>query len=246
MIGCALTGEINVQKLFIAVGNGSNGKSTLFEVIKAVVGDYSITVQADSLMQKSTASGSAASPDIARLRGARLVTIAEGDRSHKLNEALVKQVTGNDRIVARPLYGDLFEFTLQCNFIMHTNYLPKIRGTDDGIWRRMAPIPFNASFTGNKIKKNLQEKLLKESAGILNWALEGCQLFLKEGLDEPQSVLDAKEAYRTASDNVRQFAEQELVITPSDPNAKIGKRDTLSSLPDLDSARRGGLPCIAA
>ena len=223
--GYCLTGDTSEQKFFLLYGQGSNGKGTLIETIKGVLGSYALTMQAESLMQQSHTSGASASPDIARLRGARSVFISEGDRSNKLNEALVKQLTGQDKLTARQLYGAPFEFVPQCKFMLQTNYLPKIRGIDLGIWRRIVPIPFNAQFTGQNVDKHLRSKLEKESSGILNWMIEGCLLWQKEGLDEPQAVLDAKKAYRSESDNVRLFADQVLTITPSDPNATIGKKN---------------------
>ena len=223
VLGYGLTGCTDEQKMFILYGVGSNGKGTLVETIKAIMGDYAKTAQADTLMQKSTASGSNASPDVARLAEARFVFLSEGSRSHKFDEALVKQMTGEDTITARELYKTPFEFKPKFKLMLSTNYRPKIRGTDEGIWRRMAPIPFDASFTREKQDKRLRNKLAAENSGILNWLLEGCTRWQQEGLIEPTAVSKAIKSYRNESDNVARFLEYR---TDAIPDAKVPKCPT--------------------
>ncbi|MCB0030091.1 MAG: bifunctional DNA primase/polymerase, partial [Anaerolineales bacterium] len=203
--GYALTGNTDEDKFFILYGNGANGKSTLIDTIKDLLGDYAKTAQADTLMQKSNTSGAEASPDLARLDGSRSVFFSEGNRGSKFDEGLVKQLTGGDAITARELYGKPFEFKPSFKLFFVTNYLPKITGNDNGIWRRLAPIPFGASFEGTKGDKGLSEKLQSEKSGILNWLLEGCRNWQEHGLIAPKVVSDAVAKYRTDSDNVARF-----------------------------------------
>jgi putative DNA primase/helicase len=203
-------------------GEGANGKGTLTELIKSIIGDYATTAQAETLMQKSRVSGGEASPDIARLVDARAVMLAEGDRSNSLNEALVKQLTGQDTVTARELYGNPFEFQPNFKLLFSTNYLPKVRGTDVAIWRRLSPVPFTVSFTGNKMDKGLKQILEGEKSGVLNWMVEGCTRWQKIGLITPQAVLDLKALYQSDSDNVRRFLES---MTISKPGATVPKLD---------------------
>jgi putative DNA primase/helicase len=219
--GYTLTGDTSEQKMFVGFGSGANGKGVLSEVLKSILGDYATTAQAETLMQKNK-SGGDASPDLARLVNKRAVFISEGDRSHQFNEALVKQLTGQDTVTARALYQDYFEFTPVFKIHLSTNYLPKVRGTDEGIWRRLQPIPYTVSFAGEKLDKSLGKRLMKEKSGILNWLLKGLQNWMDEGLIEPSAIKKAKSSYRSDSDNVLRFLESETRITPY---GKVSKSD---------------------
>lgn len=219
--GYFLTGDTSERKMLTLVGNGANGKGTFIDTCKVVLGSYAKTVQAESLMQTKFASGAAASPDLARLVGARAAFVSEGDRSHKLNEALIKQISGQDTLTARALYGSPFEYLPQFKFIFQTNYLPKIRGLDDGIWWRQAVVKCLAHFPPDKMDKDLRKKLAAEASGILNWMLQGALEWQQNGLaPEPQVVKKAVEQYRIDSDNVTRFL---LENTRRDSNAKILK-----------------------
>ena len=220
MCGYCLTGKTNEQKMFLLYGNGANGKGTLIEVVKSIMGSYASTAQAETLMQKAKVSGGEASPDIARLVDTRAVMLAEGDRSHHFNEAFVKQLTGQDTVTARELYGKPFEFQPAFKLLLSTNYLPKVRGTDEGIWRRLTPIPFKVSFKGNQMDKNLRAVLLSEGPGILNWMIEGCNRWQKEGLIEPSSIIKSRATYQSDSDNIIRFLED---VTIKNSEATITK-----------------------
>ena len=144
--------------------------------------------------------------DIARLKGARLVTTSETDEGVFLNESLIKQLTGGDAITARFLYGKEFEFRPEFKIVMATNHKPRIRGTDTGIWRRIRLVPFTQAIPEEKQDKRLPEKLLAELPGILNWALEGCRQWVeaskssRSGLPECEAVRTATQEYRTEQD----------------------------------------------
>lgn len=219
--GYSLTGDTKEQVLFLLYGSGANGKSTLVELMRSLLGDYGKTAQADTLMQKA-ASGSEASPDIARLKGARLISLSEGDRTHKLNEALVKQLTGTDTVTTRALYKEPFEFKPEFKMFLSTNHLPKVTGSDHGMWRRVMSVPFLATFEGDRLDPDLSETLQREKSGVLNWLLEGCMKWQQEGLNPPQAVLEAKAYYRSASDHIARYLDDrtELAI-----NATMTKAD---------------------
>lgn len=204
-LGYALTGSIEEQKLFVLFGNGRNGKSVFLDVISHVMGNYVRTMNSQSIMVKQ---GSGVNSDIARLKSARIVISSEANEGERLDEGLIKQLTGGDKIVARFLYGAEFEFSPQFKLFMATNHKPLIRGTDEGIWRRIMLIPFNLQIPKEKVDRHLTDKLKREASGILNWMVEGSMLWQSEGLEPPQSVLDQVAAYRTEMDVVTRFIEE--------------------------------------
>lgn len=204
-LGYSLTGSIREQKMFILHGKGRNGKSIFTETISEILGTYSSNIQADSLMVKQNKG--AANSDIARLNNVRFVTSSEPNEGFRFDEGLVKQLTGGDKITARFLYGTEFEFTPNFKIWISTNHKPIIRGTDDGIWRRMVLIPFNVQIPDHKVDKDLKFKLLRESPAILNWMVEGAYLWMKEGLTIPDSIAEAGREYRTEMDVLEHFIE---------------------------------------
>lgn len=202
-VGYSLTGSIKEQCLFFCYGNGCNGKSTFMDVISTIMGSYALNMQAESIMVKKN--GSAVNTDIARLKGARFVTVAEPDEGVRLNESLVKQLTGGDKITARFLFGEEFEFRPSFKMWICTNHKPVIRGTDDGIWRRIVLIPFTMKIPTDKIDKGLSHKLRKEMPAIVRWAVEGCMMWQKEGLAKPECIIKASEEYRAEMDVLAKF-----------------------------------------
>jgi putative DNA primase/helicase len=159
------------------------------------------------LMQSSRGRGSA-TPDLARLPGSRFVAAVETGEGRRLDEPLVKQLTGGDRIAARRLYKDVFEFTPTHKLWLATNHLPQIAGTDDAIWRRIRLIPFTVRIPDTEKDPQLRSKLLAELPGILAWAIEGCSSYLVDGLEPPASVTGATQAYRDDMDELGAFIEE--------------------------------------
>lgn len=202
-IGYSLTGSTEEQVMFILYGSGRNGKSVFMDVLKHVAGSYSRSMQAKSIMVQQTSS--AANSDIARLKGARLVTASEPNEGVRLDEGLIKELTGGDTVTARFLYGTEFEFHPEFKLWLATNHKPIIRGTDDGIWRRLMLIPFTVQVPKEKVDKRLQYKLERESVGILNWAVDGALKWQREGLEPPQSVKQASKEYRDDMDVLELF-----------------------------------------
>lgn len=196
--GIFLTGSIDEQAVFFLYGNGRNGKSTFVNALYNILGDYTMTTQPETIMFNKLRSTS--EYEVARMKSARLVTTAEPTEGMRINESFIKQVTGGEELVGRILYGMPFSFLPEYKLCMSTNYKPVIRGRDDGIWRRVHLIPFNVQIPKDKVDKKLPYKLRKEYPGILNWAVEGCLLWQKEGLEMPQVVADATAEYRAEMD----------------------------------------------
>lgn len=209
--GYTLTGNITEQKLFFLYGTGSNGKSTFTEAMQAILGDYARKTPTETLMQKYQDNGGA-NPDLARLAGARMVSAAELADGRRLNEPLIKDMTGGDRITARYLHREYFEFSPTFKLWMYGNHQPVIRGTDPGIWRRVLLIPFTVSIPEAEQDKTLSEKLLKELPGILAWAVNGCLAWQREGLQIPLEVITATADYKASQDILALFFSECCVL----------------------------------
>lgn len=201
-IGYSLTGSTREQCLFMPYGSGANGKSTFLEAIAEMLDGYAQRTPTDTLMAKDT---SGISNDIARLKGARFVVASEVEEGKRLAESLVKQMTGSEKITARFMRAEFFEFTPMFKLWIGTNHRPVIRGTDMAIWRRIKLIPFNVTIPPEERDKDLPNKLRKESSGILNWAVMGCMDWQKNGLGEPEEVVKATENYRNEMDVLTRF-----------------------------------------
>jgi putative DNA primase/helicase len=209
--GWALTGDTSEQTMFILFGSGANGKSTFLNTIMYVLGDYAIATPTETFMKKT---GDQLTNDIARLRGTRFVTTTEAEQGKRLSEPLIKQITGNDRMTARFLYGEFFNFVPTFKIFMATNHKPVIKGTDYGIWRRIKLIPFTTRIEEEKQDKHLEEKLRSEASGILNWLLEGAMRWKKEGLRAPAVILNATDEYRGEMDVIGNFLKECCVRVP--------------------------------
>jgi len=203
--GWAITGDTREQTMFILYGSGANGKSTFLNTIMALLGDYAIATPTETFMRKS---GDQITNDIARLRGTRFVTTTEAEQGKRLSEPLIKKITGNDQMTARFLYGEFFNFKPTFKIFMATNHKPVIKGTDYGIWRRIKLIPFTTRIPVEKQDKELEEKLIKEASGILNWLLEGVANWKREGLVAPDAVLNATDEYRGEMDVIGNFIKE--------------------------------------
>ncbi len=200
-MGYALSGDVSEQCLFILWGTGANGKSTFLNVLQYLFGDYACSTMIETFMKKN----SEQSNDLARLKGARLVTTSEVEQGKPLSESLIKQITGEDELTARFLYGKYFSFKPTFKIFMATNHKPRIRGVDNGIWRRIKMIPFTVTIPPEQRDKKLTEKLIAENSGILNWLIQGYSIWRKEGLEEPKVIKEANTEYRMDMDVVGSF-----------------------------------------
>ncbi len=200
LLGYMLTGDTSEQRLFFWYGTGANGKSTLLNVCKGLLGgELSRQTPAETIMARSNKSGGA-TPELACLKSARAVMTTEIDEGSFLSEALVKQMTGDDPIPARALFSAPIEFVPSFKLFIAGNQKPVIRGGDEGIWRRIDMTPFEVTIAKDKRDPNLATKLKAELPGILNWALAGCLAWQKRRLDPPTAVLNAVAEYKDDMD----------------------------------------------
>ncbi len=201
-VGSALTGVARDKSMFILWGSGDNGKTVFIETIRDLLGDYAINAPVETFLAKKQ---SGIPNDVARLRGARFVSAQESDQGRRLNEALVKAMTGGDTLTARFLHAEFFEFLPEFKPFLSTNHKPIVRGTDHGIWSRIKLIPFTVKIPGDEQDKGLREKLRDEYPGILKWAFEGCREWQEHGLGEPAVIRDATDSYRQEMDCLKHF-----------------------------------------
>ncbi|MGE0278727.1 MAG: phage/plasmid primase, P4 family [Nitrospiraceae bacterium] len=211
-LGYALTGSTREQCLFVLHGTGANGKSTFLEAVQALLGDYAQSTPSATLLVKDRQDG--IPNDVARLRGARLVSAVEIGEGKRLNEELIKRLTGQDTLTARFLFAEFFDFVPEFKLFVACNHLPQIRGNDHAIWRRVKLVPFAVTIPPDKQDKSLPEKLKQELPGILAWAVQGCLAWQQDGLAAPEEVVKATEEYRKDQDRVGQFLE-DLCTTDS-------------------------------
>ncbi len=224
LFGYCLTGDVREQCLPVFHGSGANGKSTLLTAIQDALGiDYSTTAPPSLLMEKKTP---AHPTELAGLFGKRLVVAQETNQGARLAESTVKQLTGGDRVSARLMREDFWEFNPTHKLILCTNHKPRVKGTDHAIWRRLLLIPFANKFW-NPAKgesgpdelrqdKGLPAKLKAEAEGILAWMVQGCLAWQRDGLQVPDIVRAATEVYRSASDIVGRFVTECCLTIPSE------------------------------
>ena len=209
-VGYSLTGSTREQVMFILHGKGRNGKSLFIETIRSILGSYTDNIQAKTLMVKR---GDTINNDVAKLQGVRLVTSSEPSEGFRFDEGLIKQLTGGDTVTARFLYGEEFNFDPKFKIWVTTNHKPIVRGTDDGIWRRLLLVPFEVQIPEEKVDKDLKYKLLREAPAILNWAVEGCLEWQRNGLQVPERISKASEGYRKEMDVREQFIDDECIVS---------------------------------
>lgn len=207
-VGYSFTGDTSEQCFFCCHGEGANGKTTLLNIIRYVIGDYArnLPFSAFELTARSTIPN-----DVATLPGRRFVTAIETDESARLNEARIKALTGGDPITARLLYRELFTFDPVAKFWLAFNRRPMVADDSHGFWRRVHMIPFNRQFDPGT-ESDLPDKLRSEAAGIFAWAVRGCLEWQKYGLNPPASVVDATNAYCQESDPLRDFLADRCIL----------------------------------
>jgi putative DNA primase/helicase len=212
MAGYALTGYTREQCLFILHGTGSNGKSLFLNTMQDIMGDYACQAPEGLLVAK----GDSHPTEMATLCGKRLAVSIETEDGRRLAESRVKQLTGCDRISARRMREDFWQFAPTHKLILATNHKPEIRGTDHAMWRRMRLVPFGVQIHDDEQDRNLPAKLRAEYPGILAWAVRGCIDWLKAGrLDTPHAVEKATRVYRTSEDVLGDFLDECCRMQPT-------------------------------
>lgn len=207
MVGYALTGSTREHALFFLYGTGANGKSVFVNTLADILGDYATNAPMDTFMETRT---DRHPTDMAGLRGARFVAAIETEQGRRWAESKVKNLTGGDKIAARFMRQDFFEFFPQFKLFVAGNHKPAIRNIDEAMKRRLHLIPFTITVPPEKRDKHLQQKLLAERDGILAWALEGCLAWQRLGrLDPPQQVLDATDEYFEEEDAIGEFLDED-------------------------------------
>ena len=201
--GLALTGDATEHALFILYGEGGNGKSTFCDTLCQLLGEYACEAPPNLLVARHDEHPT----EVAGLLGKRFVVASETDEGGALKIQLVKRLTGNSRLSARYMRGDYFEFDRRFKIVLHTNNLPKVRESSRAVWRRVRIVPFAGVFDGATEIKGLADKFREwgEWEGILAWAVQGCLYWRESGLQEPASVIDSTESYRSTEDIVTQF-----------------------------------------
>lgn len=216
--GYCLTGRTSEQIMLVMHGGGANGKSVAIETLKKVMGSYSLTAQFETFTERKN---EGVRNDLARLDKARLVVAQEGADGARLDEGIIKQMTGDDDITARFLHREFFTFRPRFKVVLVSNHKPVITGTDNGIWRRVVLMPWSVTIPAERRDRDLARKLEAELPGILAWCLKGLADYLEVGLHPlPASISRATENYRRDSDTIGVWLDDcceigEQHITPS-------------------------------
>lgn len=214
-IGYSITGSISEQCLFICWGEqGNNGKSTILETIQKIFGDYA--QMSDMKVITTAETDNRVASSLAKLPGVRIVSMNEAEENQKLSEALIKQITGGDSLQACKKFKEPFEFQPQFKLWIRTNEKPIIRGMSDAIWRRIKLIPFEIPIPASERMRRdeVDEILLSEYEGILNWCVQGAIKWNKSGLMDPQMVTAATAGYRTEMDIIQSFYDECVIESP--------------------------------
>ncbi|TWT37478.1 hypothetical protein KOR34_24300 [Posidoniimonas corsicana] len=210
MMGLALVGQQVEHVLPIFWGGGANGKSVFINTVQKAMGDYAMTAPPGLLMTKRSDGHPTENADLFRKR---LVVLAETKDGQRLDEGLVKATTGGDRIRARRMREDFWEFTPSHTPVVVTNHRPMVQGDDFGIWRRLRLVPFTVTIPPDKQDRHLPEKLEAELPAILRWLVQGCLSWQRSGLQEPRCVRAATDDYRADCDNLARWLDEEAVAT---------------------------------
>ncbi len=197
LCGYALTGSTAEEILAFAYGTGGNGKSKFIGAIAGILGDYATTAPIETFTE---AHGEQHPTGLAMLRGARLVTAVETEEGRRWAESRIKTLTGGDKVSARFMRQDFFEFTPQFKLLIAGNHKPSLRSVDEAMRRRLHMIPFAVTIPQEERDPALADKLKAEWPAILSWMIEGCLAWQASGLKVPAAVRVATDAYLESED----------------------------------------------
>lgn len=263
--GYCLTGSVAAKAVLMMQGKGNNGKSMIVELMNDIFGNYACGIPVESIMAQKFKSGAGASPDLARLPGARVVTTAEPEGGMQYSESFIKTISGQDKMTVRRLREDFFEFYAQFKLIVSCNEKPQVRNGDEAFWDRIYLLPFEMKFlakdkmTGapNERERNpeLPKILRGEASGILNWIIDGWYDYQEKGLQRPAAMQAAVNEYRAETNSVLQWInawcdrqgsmaateayeayELWAARVPMEPMGKIGFWKKLKTLPFVKKA----------
>ena len=205
IVGMAAVGRVYMEAMIIAYGEGSNGKSTFWNTIARVLGTYSGNMSADALTVGCKRN---VKPELAEVKGKRLIIAAELEEGMRLNTSVIKQLCSTDDIFAEKKYKDPFSFTPSHTLVLYTNHLPKVGAMDSGIWRRLIVIPFNAKITGGNDQKNYADYLVENAAPfVMAWIIEGAEKAIGQNfhIPAPACVKEAINKYKSDNDWLAHF-----------------------------------------
>ncbi|MEH6691303.1 MAG: phage/plasmid primase, P4 family [Pseudorhizobium pelagicum] len=215
-MGYCLLGSTAEQCLLFFYGAGRNGKSTFVDLMVDILGDYAVSMSIDSFAGDSKRAGAEATPDLARLPGARLVAASEPEMGVHLKDALIKTLTGGEPIAVRRLHQDFFELIPQFKIILSGNHKPIIRDDSDGIWRRVHLVPWEIQIPEDEVDRDLPRKLRAERSGVFLWMVRGALDYLQRGLQVPSGVTAATAEYREESDPIGAFIRNACHVSGND------------------------------
>jgi putative DNA primase/helicase len=204
MAGYALTGLTREHALFFLYGTGGNGKGVFLRAISGVMGDYAKTAPVETFIDSKSQNHPT---DVAGLQGARLVTAIETEEGRRWAESKLKNLTGGDKIAARFMRQNFFEFVPQFKLVVAGNHKPGLRSVDEAIRRRLNLIPFTVTIAPEERDGELDDKLRAEWGGILQWAIDGCLEWQRTGLGAPETVTAATGAYLAEEDTIARWIE---------------------------------------
>ena len=211
--GLAAIGKVYIEGIIISYGDGGNGKSTFWNTIARVLGSYYGKISADALTTNCKRN---VKPELAELRGKRLIIASESQEGARLNDSEIKELCSTDDIRAEKKFKDPFDFTPTHTLVLYTNHLPKVKGTDDGIWRRIIVIPFNHKFTKDDADIKNYSDVLYEEAGefVLTWVIEGARKAYESNfrLKNPAIVQKAIDSYKKENDWFGRFIEECCIV----------------------------------
>ena len=223
IVGMAAVGEVYQEALIIAYGDGSNGKSTFWNSIAGAMGTYGGMISADVLTVGCKRN---VKPELAEVKGKRILIAAELEEGTRLSTSIVKQLCSTDQIEGEKKYKDPFKFDPSHMLVLYTNHLPKVGAMDTGIWRRLIVIPFNAKIGGGNTDVKNYSKFLLKNAGpaITKWIIEGAQKAIRDNfnLTLPACVQEAIQKYRGDNDWLTHFLEECCVVEQT-ASAKSGE-----------------------
>ena len=213
--GYCLTGDTSEEKLFLVLGPSATGKTTFAEALKTSMGDYAMTADFETFLDRPNSSGPR--NDIARLQGARLVTAAEVEAGREFSHSTIKLMTGRDKMTARFLYKEFFEFYPTHKVLLVANHAPRVRASDGAIWRRIVRAPFERVLPPAARDAGLKQLLCDPTRGspaVLAWAVQGSIAWQRNGLQSCRAVDEATAAYRAEMDTIQQFIDDRCVVDP--------------------------------
>lgn len=205
-IGYSLLGNVRERSFWILYGSGNNGKSVFTNLFINLLGDYASTTPASSIMASKQ---SAIPNDIARLKGKRFIVVPETEENERLQASLVKALSAGDKVSARFLFGEFFDFYFSGKLWIATNHKPTITDHSKGFWDRCKLVPFNVDIPADEVDRDIMSKLMADAEAVLLWAVQGCRdYFEADGLDVPDVIQAEIDAYRKEQDSIAQFLEE--------------------------------------